>query len=172
MLKYGAADVISAHQIAISQPPAPPRKRGRPKGYPKSGGRTKQSPKSWTAPEIRDALIGKSDAIDVLADIVAGRPLLCGTERASSETGPGSPVWRYPSLSQRLKGLEILLAKVVPDLRAVEQTVDATIHDGGETPHDPRQTARALFAILREADDSGGLSALDHLDPHRSGDTS
>ncbi len=93
-----------------------PRKRGRPKGSPKvPGSGRKKGTKNWTNSEIRDALLGRSGAIDVLADIVAGRQLYAG---ASGSVG--KPGWRYPTLQQRLQALQILLAKVVPDLKAQE----------------------------------------------------
>ena len=100
------------------QPPEAqlPRKRGRPKGLPKTGGR-KKGTKNWTHPEIRDELLEKSSALDVLADIVAGRQLYAG-----SAGSVGKPGWRYPTLQQRLQALQILLAKVVSDLKATEVT--------------------------------------------------
>ena len=63
-----------------------PRKRGRPKGQPKTGGR-KAGVKYWTSHDIRNALLGRSEAIDCLVDIVAGRQLRC-----SDPTG--KTVWR------------------------------------------------------------------------------
>jgi len=115
-------ELISDDPI-IPEPPPPPRKVGRPKGLGKVlGSGRKPGTKNWTQPEIRDALLGKSNAIEVLADVVAGKPILCGTERTAGEVGAGAPVWRYPTMSARLKGVEILLAKCLPDLRAQEIT--------------------------------------------------
>jgi hypothetical protein len=109
--------------LVISEPPPSPKKVGRPKGLGKvPGSGRKSGTKNWTQPEICDALLSKSNAIEVLADIVAGKPILCGTERTAGEVGAGSPVWRYPTMNARLKGVEILLAKCLPDLKAQEIT--------------------------------------------------
>lgn len=160
---------LSADNPAISEPTPPPKKVGRPKGYPKTGGRVK-GVKNWTHPEIRDALLSKSEAIETIADIVAGRPMLCGTERTSAETGAGVPVWRYPTLSHRIKALEILLAKVVPDLRATELSGP----DGKALLPDPvvadtRQVARAVLSLLstgaNAGDQDGDSNAAADSDP-------
>ncbi len=128
-----------------------PRKRGRPKGLPKTGGR-KKGTKNWTNSEIRDALLDKSGAIDVLADIVAGRQLYAGQSGSVGKAG-----WRYPTLQQRLQALQILLAKVVPDLRAEELTGA----EGEPLIPDPepniRQLAKSILALLSEAVPGGSV---------------
>lgn len=53
----------------------------------------------------------------MLADIVAGLQLYAGQSGSVGKAG-----WRYPTLQQRLQALQILLAKVVPDLKAQELT--------------------------------------------------
>ncbi len=129
-----------------------PRKRGRPKGLPKTGGR-KKGTKNWTHPEIRDALLDKSGAIDVLSDIVSGRQLYAGQSGSV-----GKAEWRYPTLQQRLQALQILLAKVVPDLKAQELTGaegEALIPDPGEV--DKRKLARAVLALLSDAVPGGSV---------------
>jgi hypothetical protein len=91
---------------------APPRKRGRPKGLSKTGGRQK-GVKNWTGDEMRNALLDKSDAVEVLADICAGRELLC--------SGPtGKEIWRRPTLPERLQAAQTILRKILPDLAATE----------------------------------------------------
>ena len=128
-----------------------PRRRGRPKGLPKSGGR-KKGQRNWTHPEIRDALLSRSNAIDVLADIVAGRQLYAGQSGSVGKAG-----WRYPTLQQRLQALQILLAKVVPDLRAQELTGA----EGEPLIPDPepniRQLAKSTLALLSEAVPGGSV---------------
>ena len=129
-----------------------PRKRGRPKGLPKTGGR-KKGTKNWTHPEIRDALLDKSGAISVLADFVAGRQLYAGQSGSVGKAG-----WRYPTLQQRLQALQILLAKVVPDLKATEISgpeSEALIPDPGEV--DTGQLARTILSILSTAVPGGSV---------------
>lgn len=137
---------------ATSQDEPLPRKRGRPMGLPKTGGR-KKGTKNWTNSEIRDALLGKSGAIDVLADIVAGRQIYAGQSGSVGKAG-----WRYPTLQQRLQALQILLAKVLPDLKATEISGpegEALIPDPGEV--DKRQLARTILSILSTAVPGGSV---------------
>jgi hypothetical protein len=75
------------------------------------------SPRSWSAPEIRAELLSRSNAIEVLADICAGKKLFCGPKGEA-----GKPAWRYPSIAHRMRALEIVLSKVVPDLKSSEVT--------------------------------------------------
>jgi hypothetical protein len=132
---------------ATSQDEQLPRKRGRPPGQPKTGGR-KRGTKNWTNSEIRSELLGRSGAIHVLADIVAGRQLYAGQSGSVGKAG-----WRYPTLQQRLQALQILLAKVVPDLKAQELTGaegEPLIPDP-PGPVDTRQLARVVLKLLSDA---------------------
>jgi hypothetical protein len=91
---------------------APPRKRGRPKGLSKTGGRQK-GVKNWTSDEMRNVLLEKSDAIEVLSDVCAGKQLLV--------SGPtGKEMWRRPTLPERLQAAQTILRKILPDLAATE----------------------------------------------------
>ncbi|MEJ6845200.1 hypothetical protein V3589_03115 [Sinorhizobium fredii] len=123
----------------------PRRKRGRPKGLPKTGGRAKGG-KNWSNEEIRSALLGKSEAIETLADICAGRLI-----RVSGPTGKQMDV--YPSMQERLKAAELVLKKVVPDLQS--QSVELTGANGKDLypseQQDARQMSRAILAVLGEA---------------------
>lgn len=137
-----------AKQIEARSLPQEPRRRGRPRGTPKTGGRRAGTP-NWAAAssaEIRSHLLERSQALDVLADIVAGRELLCGPER-----GPGRSMLKRPSLDQRLKALQILLAKILPDLSATELT-GAEGQPLVPVPFDERQErlelAKAIVAAL------------------------
>jgi len=91
---------------------APLRKRGRPKGCVKTGGR-KKGVKNWTSDEMREALLGRSDAIEVLSDVCAGKQLLV--------SGPtGKEMWRRPTLPERLQAAQTILRKILPDLAVTE----------------------------------------------------
>ncbi|MBB4277248.1 hypothetical protein [Rhizobium mongolense] len=123
----------------------PKRKRGRPPGQPKTGGRQKATT-NWTHPQIRDALLERSNAVDVLADIVAGRQLLvCGPT--------GKEHWARPSMQERIRATEMLLKKILPDLQA--QSIEMTGKDGEPLyppeQQDARQLSRAILAVLGEA---------------------
>jgi len=121
-----------------------PRKRGRPKGTPKTGGR-RAGVKNWSHPEIRDALLGRSGAIEVLADICAGKQQLV--------SGPtGKAAWIYPTMSERLRALDLVLRKVVPDLQATALSGPdgAPLFPNGP-PADPLDVARAVLSVLRTA---------------------
>lgn len=145
---------MSKEQITKEPPETLPRKRGRPKGLPKvPGSGRKKGTKNWTNSEIRGALLDKSDAIDVLADLVAGRQLYAGTSGSV-----GKPGWRYPTLQQRLQALQILLAKVVPDLKSAELTgADGKPLIPGKEPS-TRGLALAVMAVLQEGDIDPGLA--------------
>jgi hypothetical protein len=149
-----APDAAETGNGQVTPPDEPlPRKRGRPKGLPKTGGR-KKGQRNWTHPEIRDALLDKSGAIDVLADFVAGRQLYAGQSGSVGKAG-----WRYPTLQQRLQALQILLAKVVPDLKAQELTgaEGKPLIPDPPGPVDKRQLARAILALLSEAVPGGSV---------------
>jgi len=122
-----------------------PRKRGRPKGLPKTGGR-KKGQRNWTHSEIRSALLDRSDAIETLADVCAGRQL-----RVSGPTG--KPLWRFPTMGERLRALELILKKVVPDLQATQLTGpdNAPIIPDPPGPVDTRQLARSILTLLSDA---------------------
>lgn len=125
----------------------PKRGRGRPKGTPKTGGRVKGSPRSYSAPEVRAELLTKSNAIDKLADIAAGRKIFSGAKAPGQKPG-----WYYPTIEQQQRACEFVVSKVLPDLQATEITGAA----GNELfpkieQLDIRQTAIAILSIAREA---------------------
>jgi hypothetical protein len=149
-----APDAAETGNGQVTPPDEPlPRKRGRPKGLPKTGGR-KKGQRNWTHPEIRDALLDKSGAIDVLADIVAGKQLYAGQSGSVGKAG-----WRYPTLQQRLQALQILLAKVVPDLKAQELTgaEGEPLIPAPSDPVDKRQLARVILKLLSDAVPGGSV---------------
>ena len=62
---------------------------------------------------MREALLSRSDAIEVLSDICAGKQLLV--------SGPtGKEMWRRPTLPERLHAAQTILKKILPDLAATE----------------------------------------------------
>lgn len=135
-------DKTEAPEALETEPPK--RKRGRPPGQPKTGGRQKATA-NWTSATIRDALLERSNAVDVLADIVAGRQLLVA--------GPtGKEHWSRPSMQERLRATELLLKKILPDLQA--QSIEMTGKDGKDLipeQQDARQLSRAILSVLGEA---------------------
>ncbi len=151
------SETLDAAEIGNGQVTPPdeplPRKRGRPRGLPKTGGR-KKGTKNWTHPEIRDELLSRSGAIDVLADIVSGKPLYAGQSGSVGKAG-----WRYPSIQQRIQALQILLAKVIPDLKAQELTgaEGEPLIPEPSGPVDTRQLARVILKLLSEAVPGGSL---------------
>ena len=143
----GSTDDAPAVVEAEGAAEPPKRGRGRPKGTPKTGGRVKGSPRSYSAPEVRQELLAKSNAIAVLADIAAGRKLY-----VAAPTLGHKPGWQYPTMKERLHALELVMKKVVPDLQASEITGAA----GGDLfpkpePMDLKATAAALLSVVREA---------------------
>ena len=143
----GEAGALADEPQADLDAPPPKRCRGRPPGLPKTGGRQKGSPRSYGAPEVRQELLSRSNAIEVLADICAGKKPYCG-----SGTLGNKPSWQYPSMKDCLRALEIVLSKVVPDLQATELS-----GAGGEAlfptsePLNLSRTVSAIFSVLREA---------------------
>jgi hypothetical protein len=133
-------------------PPLPeaPRGRGRPKGLAKTGGRKKGTPNQYlTSKQIRDVLLRKSDALDVLADIVQGKQYLTA--------GPtGKSFWTYPSMAERLSALRIVADKCIPSLMATEISGPdgKDLFAGVAAPSEPRQLARAVVSLLVGNSDS------------------
>jgi hypothetical protein len=141
------ADATGASAPTASSDSETQRRRGpgRPKGLPKTGGRQKGA-RNWTHPEIRAELLDKSNALDVLAAIVRGDKLYAGPHGTVGKAG-----WRVPTLTQRLRALEIVLAKVVPDLKASELTGagGAPLIPGPDA--DPASLARAVAEFLHDS---------------------
>jgi hypothetical protein len=108
------AEALGAGAVAEEEETPPKKRRGRPKGYPKSGGRIKGSVPSTH--KIRETLQRNALAvIEQQVRIATGERILCA--------GPtGKPVWRYPTLAEQSKAGEVLLAKLLPDLKS-EQSV-------------------------------------------------
>jgi len=122
--------------------PAPPRKRGRPKGLPKTGGRQKKV-MNWNSAAVRERLLPVTTK--KIEAIINGDKILT--------TGPtGKEQWRRPTVDQQLKAAELAYRKCLADLRST------TLQGPGEAPlipreeHSPRDLARAVLGILQEAE--------------------
>jgi hypothetical protein len=137
----GATEGSEAPEAGQPDPPEP-RKRGRPKGTPKTGGRTKAPP--LTAPEIRDALLGKSNAIEELCKIAKGEQM-----RWSGPTG--KVVWRYPTAQEQISALRLIIDKTVPTLQATQLSGDPEAPLIPTPPPDSLDLARVVLGVLREA---------------------
>ncbi|WP_428660472.1 hypothetical protein [Reyranella sp.] len=117
------------------QPIAP--RRGRPLGLPKSGGRKKGVPNKTTA-DAKETILKRGKPMELLCDVARGLKI-----RVGPQAGPGEPQFVYPTLGERLQAARTLLAKVVPDVKAVE----VTGKDGGPIQNstvDPVAQAAAL----------------------------
>jgi hypothetical protein len=135
MGEEGAAEALANPQDTL-------RKRGRLRGYPKSGGRQKGT-RNWSQPEIRAELLNQSDAIPTLAAIARGDKLFV--------SGPtGKAVWRHPTMKERLHALDLVFAKVVPDLKASEVTGAGGAPLLPPAPSDTRSVSLAVPSLLRE----------------------
>lgn len=142
-------------------PPLPPipRKRGRPRGSKKTGGRQALN-ETWSPHKIRGELLLRSDAIQTLADVSAGKALLVAAPRTSNQQGHGNPAWRFPSMAERLKAAELVLRRCLPELSA-QETVTKNITPDSRPP---REQARAILDALREAASGDNeISALDKV---------
>jgi hypothetical protein len=144
-----AAELQDASEGSVeasdTDPPKQPRRKpGRPKGIPKTGGRVKGSPRSYTAPEIRNELLERSNFIGGIADMAFGRKMYC--------SGPtGKPEWRYPTMRERLGALQYVGDKILPTLAAQELT-GASGKDLIPAPQlDTRETAIAVLSLMRDS---------------------
>jgi hypothetical protein len=141
-------DEVNGHAPEIPVPGVdvdpPKRRRGRPKGSPKvpGSGRKKETP-NWSAAEVRNQLL-RIDGIGELKRIIEGRPI-----RVSGSTG--KPYDAYPTIDQRIRGLEIWAKKLAPDL----QSQAVTGADNGpvvvQEMATDRQLARAILGIFHGA---------------------
>lgn len=141
--------MATGEDISAQESPSPAeepvkRRRGRPKGLPKTGGR-KKATRNWTAPEIRAYIMENSSAIETLIDIAAGKEF-----RTSGPTGKS--YLAHPALGERLRAIELLLKKCLPDLSAIEATgAEGSPLIPSPAEQDPRQIGRAILQVLGSA---------------------
>ena len=105
-----------------------------PKGHPKWGGRRAGTPNKVNL-DVRSRIEAEADPVGFLIKVVKGSKI-----RGEN-----------PSMAQRIRAAERLLAKVVPDLKAVELSIEAEI----ETSID--QTAREKLLKLVESKVNYGI---------------
>ena len=104
-----------------------------PKGHPKWGGRMPGTPNKVNI-EVRNRIEMDADPVGFLIKVVKGLKIR----------------GEHPSMDQRIRAAERLLAKVAPDLKAIEMSIDAEV----ETTID--QTAREkLFKLIEGKVNSG-----------------
>ena len=104
-----------------------------PTGHPKWGGRRAGTPNKVNL-DVRSRIEAEADPVGFLIKVVKGSKI-----RGEN-----------PSMAQRIRAAERLLAKVVPDLKAVEMSIEAEV----ETSID--QTAREkLFKLIEGKVNSG-----------------
>ena len=123
---------------------APLRKRGRPRKNPA----VPLHKNAQGIDELRLNLLDKSEALDLLADVAAGRQIRCA--------GPtGKLTHKHPTLSERLKASELILKRILPELQA-QALLAHTVTD-------------ADIGLTQEVQQIGaapGVIGLDRIDCH------
>ncbi len=96
--------------------PAP----GRPKGLGRvpGSGRKKGTPNRSTA-QTRERILELADPIAFMADVMKGKRMV-----AAGEPGDSTKTWCYPTLEQRHRAGEVLMKRLMPELKAQEITGD------------------------------------------------
>jgi len=105
-----------------------------PPGQPKWGGRQPGTPNKVNL-EVRNRIEAQADPVGFLIKIVKGAKMR----------------GEHPSMDQRIRAAERLLAKVAPDLNAVEMSIDTDV----ETTIDP--TAREKLLKLMDSKVNYGI---------------
>jgi hypothetical protein len=105
-----------------------------PKGHPKWGGRIPGTPNKVNI-EVRNRIEMDADPVGFLIKVVKGSKIR----------------GEHPSMDQRIRAAERLLAKVVPDLKAVELSIDTEIEPS------INQTAREKLLKLVESKVNYGI---------------
>jgi hypothetical protein len=149
------------------------KRRGRPKGLPKTGGRQKAPPP--TTAELR-AMLASIDGVSALKRIIEGAPV-----RVTSSVG--KPFDALPSISDRLRALDIWTSRLLPALQSqqisADVKADVTSRDGGEVSDiemarhvawmltQGEKAARAKGTTIIEADTSPAIKQIlaNTLDP-------
>lgn len=129
-----------------TEPVSSPQKRGvgRPKGIPKTGGKP---PGHHNLPHvIRADLLKKSKSIEWLSKITRGETVKVADPRTGKE------IQRRPTMQERLKAIELVMRKCLPDLSAVAVDQHVTAEVSQSIAVDHRQVARAVINVLGEAE--------------------
>ena len=95
-------------------------KAGRPKGRGRvpGSGRKKGTPNRSTA-QTRERILELSDPIAFMADVMKGKRMV-----AAGEPGDSTKTWVYPTLEQRHRAGEVLMKRLIPELKSQEITGD------------------------------------------------
>ena len=126
--------------------PIKKRGRGRPKGSVKPPGSGRKHFRDKTRDDLRKDLLQDLQALVALAQIARGEKFFSGSG------GPaGKDSWRRPSIQQRLRAIELVLSKCLPDLQSTELT-GAEGKDLIPAPQlDTRETAIAVLSLMRDS---------------------
>ena len=116
------------------------RKVGRPKGSPKVPGSGRQKPKPLTSNELR-GLLSTIDGVAFLKKVIEGELI--------QQSGPtGKTISVIPSVGERLRAVEMLMKKLIPDLAQTQLTGEAGGPIKTEALPSPREAARAILDLL------------------------
>ena len=110
-------DASEPGNVPSDAAPIKKRGRGRPKGSVKPPGSGRKAFRDKTRDDLRKDLLQDSQALVALAQIARGEKFFSGSG------GPaGKDSWRRPSIQQRLRAIELVLSKCLPDLSSQELT--------------------------------------------------
>ena len=116
---------------------SPKTKRGVPKGQ-----------KVLTSSDIRAALSRRSGAVDVLVRVLKGEQF--------QTTGPtGKTITSYPSVSERLSAVRMVLERTCPTLTAVAVDQRVEVNENKELPSDRTLARAVLIALTKERERLG-----------------
>ena len=127
---------------------ATPKKRGpgRPKGSKKPAGSGRKHFRDKTRDDLRKDLLQDSQALVALAQIARGEKFFSGSG------GPaGKDSWRRPSIQQRLRAIELVLSKCLPDLQSTELSGPEGKPLIPAPQLDTRETAIAVLSLMRNS---------------------
>ncbi len=128
------------------------RKGGRKPGMPKvpGSGLQKGQRKTFNR-DLKELILSRGRPVDLLCNVSRGLKI-----RVGPQAGPGEPTYVYPDLQTRLYAARTLLAKVLPDVKAIEV---GGIEDGAPLVEPTRcyelysttEAARRIAFILAKA---------------------
>ena len=121
------------------------RGRGRPKGSSKVPGSGRKHFRDKTRDDLRKDLLQDSQALVALAQIARGEKFFSGSGGAA-----GKDSWRRPSIQQRLRAIELVLSKCLPDLQSTELSGPEGKPLIPAPQLDTRETAIAVLSLMRD----------------------
>ena len=133
----------------------PKRPQGRPKGLGRvPGSGRKKGTANKVTQDVRDYIMDKGKPLELLFKICAGNLIKVGDADGGSKKV-------YPSLADRATAARVLLAKVLPDMKATEITgadggAVEIVTDGGLAPM--AEVARRLSFIMASGDAAAGVT--------------